>query len=208
MTDEIMAFAGRKTNAEAIRDCVRLGYIGETDDIIDLTYGLGRFWTLTGELPRLQRADLDPAKSPDWPDGLDATNTGLSSASFDVAVIDPPYKLNGTSDMGGPATSDSDYGVAGDYHSREARHDLMFRMLIEGIRLVRPKGFVLYKCQAQVNGGKVRWQPNMIANWATERGMEHVDELYVEGYRPQPPGRAQKTARRNYSTLLILKRKR
>ena len=200
---EILAFSGRKTNAEAIEDCAKLGYIGPGDLTIDLTYGLGRFWT-RWKPDELHCADLNPDKSPDFPDGLDATATGFLDSCYDVVVVDPPYKLNGKSGQGGPASSDADYGVDGDYMPVGARMNLMRNMLTEANRIVKPGGVVLYKCQAQVVSGNVMWQDRVMAQHAEHVGMRHIDSLFVEGVRAQPSGRRQIHARRNYSTLLVL----
>jgi len=207
LSDEILAFAGRKTNAEVIRDCATLGYLLADWDTIDLTYGYGRFWALWRPDPEhFSRGDLNPNKSPDYPDGLNATDTKLPSRSWDAVVIDPPYKFNGTSGQGGPASSDESYGVDGDYVTPSQRLGLMTAMMVEGHRILRPNGFMLYKCQAQVVSGKVIWQDRIMAERAEGLGMRHVDTLYVEGHRPQPSGRRQVHARQNYSTMLILKK--
>lgn len=208
---EILAFAGRRTNAEAINDAATLGYLKPSDSIIDLTYGLGRFWTTWQPDPaqggRLWRADLDADRSLDFPDGLDATSTFLADRTYDAVVVDPPYKLNGRSEQGGPAGSDVDYGVGGEYRSRDDRHELMLAMLDEAHRIAKRGGYILYKCQDQVNGGRTRHQERMIANRAEDLGAWHLTTLFVEGMRPQPDGRAQKTPRNNFSSLLVIQRK-
>lgn len=207
MAEEINVFAGRRTNAEAIRDLATLGYLKPEDRVIDLTYGLGRFWNLwTPE--SLVRADLDPERSPDVPGGLDAKATGYADGSFDVTVVDPPYKLNGQSEQGGPASSDVDYGVGGEYRSAKEKHWLMLAMLDEAHRITSPKGYILFKCQDQVAGGRTRHQERMVANHAEDKlGAWHLTTLFVEGARSQPSDRPQKTPRNNFSSLLVIQRK-
>lgn len=205
---EILAFAGRRTNAEAIRDLAALGYLKPDDGIIDLTYGLGRFWTLwQPKENRLKRADLNPELSPDFELGLDATDTNFPDQLWDVVVVDPPYKLNGTSEGRGPSASDVDYGVDGDYHSVASKHHLMLAMLTEAHRIVKRNGYIIYKCQDQVNGGRTRQQERMIANAAEELGAWHLTTLFVEGARAQPSHRPQKTPRNNFSSMLVIQRK-
>lgn len=46
----------------------------------------------------------------------------------------------------------------------------------------------------------------MLEKVAADRCCKLVDELHVRGYRQQPPGRSQKHARRDYSTLLVFKK--
>jgi len=204
---EIMSFSGRRTNAEAIRDAAVLGYIKADRPTIDVTYGYGKFWTLwEPNADVFLRGDLNPAKSPDFPDGLDATNTGLESGRFHSTIIDAAYQLNGTSTGAGPSAKDEAYGVEGEYRPVKQVHQLMEDMLVEGHRITERGGHILFKCQAQNNAGRVRWQDRMFADFAErELGMWHVGTLFVEGWRAQP--REQRTARMNYSSLLILQRK-
>ena len=67
---------------------------------------------------------------------------------------------------------------------------------------------LLIKCQDQVVSGAVRWQTRIFADHAEAQGFQLVDALHVQGSRPQPDGRRQVHARRDYSTLLVLERHR
>jgi hypothetical protein len=118
---------------------------------------------------------------------------------FDAVTFDPPFKLNGTP----TASVDQRYGVDV-YRSREQRHDLILAGITECARVARR--VLLVKCQDQVNGGKIRWQTRLFADHAEAQGFELVERFDMLGYRPQPPGRTQQHARRNYSTLLVLER--
>lgn len=102
------------------------------------------------------------------------------------------------------AAVDERYGVDA-YASREDRHDLIRAGMKECTRVLAPGGSLLVKCQDQVNGGRVRWQTIEFANYGVELGLELVDMLHMLGGRPQPPGRRQEHARRNYSTLLVFR---
>lgn len=201
--DSIKAFGARRSNAEAILDCRKLGFWTEEDLILDMTYGKGRFWKITGEPPHLWRGDLNPRRSPDFPEGLDATNTGLEDRSVEVAVCDPPYKLNGTPSGGGPASSDEDYGVEGT-RTMAQRHELMTAMCIEACRIANRR--VIYKCQTQVCSGRKRNQVKMILDTAEAHGFRFEDELFVEGHREQPSGRKQRHAHQDFSSMLVLRR--
>lgn len=72
--------------------------------------------------------------------------------------------------------------------------------------VLKPGGMLLVKCQDQVCSGKVRWQTIEFAGHAVELGSRLVDQLHLPSYRPQPAGRRQIHARRNYSTLLVLRK--
>ncbi len=197
----VLAFdTERRTNAELILDCSDLGYIKDTDRILDPTYGLGNWWKLWHPYQGcLLRHDLDPAKAPDGP--MDFTALAYRDRSFDVVAYDPPYKLNGT-----PTEAvDAAYGVH-EPRTVDQRLTLMFAGLIEAIRVVRVGGLVLAKCQDMVVSGRKVWQTRLMAAHAAQHGCRVVDELHVSSYRPQPAGRRQVHAASNYSTLLVLKR--
>lgn len=197
----VMAISSAKNNAELIVECRDLGYLHDDMIVWDPTFGLGRFWTKWR--PRhLVATDLDPAKSPDWPDGVDFTNSGFADGDFHAVVFDPPYKLNGT---GGSHASDAGYGVANSMRWQD-RHQLIRDGITECVRVLRPGGMLLVKCQDQVCSGQVRWQTREFADHAERLGCRLVDQLHLVGHRPQPPGRRQVHARRNYSTLLVLRR--
>lgn len=193
---EVRAIGDRTNNAQLMADCARLGYLD--GPVLDLTYGLGRFWNdhcpealITNDLNRDTAADhhFDFTKTP-WPDDYAYT-----------VVLDPPYKLNGT---GGSHPSDAGYGVA-DNLSVEDRMHLITRGCAEALRLA--DRFVLIKCQDQVVSGRVYWQTLEIIETMRARSPFKPnrlrDMLHVQGYRPQPPGRRQVHARRDYSTLLV-----
>lgn len=205
--DAVLAIGSHRNNAELIAACARLGYLTDDGPTWDGTYGLGRFWTLWQ--PRhLCRTDADPRRSPDCLGGLDATASGWIDAAWRHVVLDPPYKLNGTSTGRGGAACDDDYGVGGPYTTVQGRLDLMAAMLTEAARVLAPKGTLLYKCQDQVVSGRVVWQTHLMAAHAATVGLRLVDQLHLVSYRAQPPGRRQLHARRNYSTLLVFRKDR
>ncbi len=100
----ILAAGGYANNAELIVACRTLGYLDDHTPTWDGTYRHGRFWTLW-QPQQLHRTDLDPAHSPDHPGGLDATTTPYPDGHWARIVLDPPYKLNGTSTGQGAATA-------------------------------------------------------------------------------------------------------
>jgi len=127
---------------------------------------------------------------------------GSRAGSVDVVVFDPPYKLNGTSTGLGPSAADARYGVSGAYASVAERHALILDGVAEATRVARRR--VLVKVQDQVCSGRVWWQTRLVADHGESLGCRLVDQLHVPGHRPQPGGRRQVHARRNYSTLLVL----
>lgn len=188
-----------KSNAELIVACRDLGYLSDRGITLDPTYGLGRFWTIR-KPKRLRAHDLDPKRAPDGP--MDFTHLSYPSDMFQHVVFDPPYKLNGT---GGSVTSDEAYGVANSMRWQDRMH-LCFKGIDECARVTAQGGTLLIKCQDQVCSGAVRWQTLEFAAHARMRGCELIDMLHLISYRPQPEGRSQKHARRNYSTLLVTRK--
>lgn len=195
-----------RTNSQLLADCQTLGYLPrDLAFALDCTFGLGGMWRGWEEraVARLTKTDLEPR-------GVDVQRASFTELPFDdgtfaSVVFDPPYKLNGTSTGKGPAASDDRYGVT-EYRSVHEKHTLIIDGIAECARVLAPSGFLLLKCQDQVCSGRVHWQTRIFADYAERmHDMRLVDSLLVPGMRKQPEGRSQKHARRNYSTLLILK---
>lgn len=199
MTGPVMAYGSWATNAELIVDVVRLGYLRPEWVTWDATFGEGTFWRLWRP-DSLIGTDLDPAKSDKILGPVDFTNAPWKDRSFDCVVLDAPYKLNGKPDP----VVDTRYGV----HERRSR-DQRLTLLVDGVAecaRVVDEGFLLVKCMDQVEGGKVRWQTDLVTEKAKACGLGKVDRFDIASYRPQPSGRSQIHARRNASTLLVFKR--
>lgn len=195
MSAEILAFAPARTNAELIEQVAQLGYI--TGRTLDLTYGVhGGFWA-RWRPAELVTNDLYGAVECDHHE--DFCRTGFEMGSFETVVFDPPYKLNGTP---GLAEMDGRFGV-GERATRRDRMASIVQGTVEACRL--SSRWVLVKCKDQVNGGRVRWQRDIVtqAAWAME--FEKVDDLPLEAHVPQPGNRSQQHAARNFSSLLIFK---
>jgi hypothetical protein len=199
---DVMAIGAWRNNAELIADMPRLGYLQDEWVTLDPTYGLGRFWTRWR--PRsLIKSDLHATN--DNVSQWDFTCLPMADGSVDAVTLDPPYKLNGTSTGRGASAADERYGVT-EYASQGDRHALIRDGITECVRVLKVGGTLLVKCQDQVCGGRVRWQTREFADHAESLGCRLVDMLHIQSYRPQPPGRRQQHARRNYSTMLVLRR--
>lgn len=194
----IFANGDWKNNGELIADAASL-YIEDDWVVCDPTYGLGKFYTIWQ--PRtLIASDIDLERSPVG-FSVDFRRMPWVDGTFDAVIFDPPYKLNGR-----PTESkDERYGVHVRTDWRD-RYQLIFDGIDECMRVLRPKGILMVKCQDQVCGGKVRFQTLDFSNHAISRGAELIDSFNIKSYRPQPKGRSQKHARRNYSTLLVFRK--
>lgn len=195
----VLAVDAWKSNAHLIADVAALGYLRDDWLTLDSTYGRGAFWTLYRP-HRLVSGDMSKGQ-PDV--RFDYRHLPFADCTFDAVVYDPPFKLNGTSSK----TSDVDerYGVE-EADTRENRLASILSGAEDNIRVTKHKGMFLVKCQNQVNGGKVRWQTDMLTALAYDLGCEKVDEFHALNYRPQPEGRSQQHARRNYSTLMVFRK--
>lgn len=83
MNGPILAATKWRSNAELIRDVVRLGYLREDSVTLDATFGRGIWWKLWRPNILITH-DIRQ-------DGVDFRNLPESDNTFDVAVFDPPY---------------------------------------------------------------------------------------------------------------------
>lgn len=204
MTAEVFAIGLRRSNAQLIADLATLGWLRDTDEILDPTFGAGKWWVhwkpWQGEVVT---SDANPRW--DFVLPLNFLNLPFDDRRFDVVAFDPPYKLNGTPGKTGPASLDKAYGVDGEeYFDWKERYQICCDGAQECARVA--KRILLVKCMDQVCSGAVRWQSRDFADAAMQCGFRLADMLHVRGYRPQPKGRSQVHARRDYSTMLVLER--
>lgn len=201
MTDILAFDPARTTNARLMVDCARLGYL--VDVVVDVTYNAGRFWR-EHPAPAL-RFDIDPQWDAQVADFRDLP---LERESVATVVLDPPYKLNGTSTGIGPSALDHGYGVAGAYSSVDTTHNLIRAGIDEAWRVLAPGGLLLLKCQAQQNAARMNDQPGMFAQYAIDTGHWHDEDRLHVVTTPRKQPRAQCSARANYSTLVVLRARR
>ncbi len=197
----VFAISKAKNNAELIEECAQLGYLHKDWVTLDPTWGDGRFWA--NWMPdTLIPLDLDRSKSPS---GLAVDFRDIRwkpKGGYDAVVFDPPYKYSGTPALG---KFDERYGIQ-KYQRWQDREQMILDGISECVRVLRPRGFLLVKCQDQVSSGEVRWQTFTFTKHAESRGCRLVDHFLLPSYRPQPKGTSQKHARRNYSSLLVLQK--
>jgi hypothetical protein len=143
--------------------------------------------------------DLDPRRGVTVAD-LGALPLGDNSAGS--LVLDPPYKLGGTPTSNHAGGMDDRYGIDRSWKPADVMA-LYLAGMTEAARVVRPGGFVLVKCQDQISSGRLHLQTFDVLQTALLLDLEVVDMLHLVGGRPQPAGRRQVHARRNYSTLIV-----
>lgn len=195
----ILAASSWPTNAELIADVARLGWLTEDGITLDPTYGKGNWWTrwrprtlITHDLA-IDAVDFRALPEPD--------------CSFDQITYDPPYIAPG----GRAKSTIPDFNERYGLHSTPRRPDDLQAYINEGLaemaRVLRPGGTVVVKCCDYINGGSFWAGTHHTLTFAIERGLVLVDRLEHVGHPgPQPERERQVHARRNLSTLLVLKR--
>lgn len=189
---EVLAIGQWRNNAELIADVAQLGYLDGI--VLDATFGEGSFWKAWTPHELYTNDLYKPADS-----AHDYRAFPFSDALFDAVVFDPPYRMSGRRDRG---EFDQRFGLTEYRGNDEILSDLVDGA-VECYRVCRR--YLLVKCQDQVNGGRVRWQTDLITSAVEGVGGRKIDrfDFTSRSVRPQPSGRRQLTARRNHSTLLV-----
>lgn len=202
----VLAAKAWPTNAHLIADVAKLGYLRKHDVVLDPTWGDGVWWK---------------AWSPTWlispREGTDFRHLPYDDDAFDAVAYDPPYVCPGGRVTSGIKGMYRRYGILDAPRTPAELQELMDDGLAECARLVYPSarramsadqnGVILMKCQDYVSGGKL-WPGTYLTLKAAERlGLVLEDRFeFLGGIRPQPGGRVQRHARRNLSTLLVLRK--
>lgn len=158
-------------NADLIAEVARL-YAAGDPKIADLTYGKGVFWR---KCPELNVTGSDLITVPDRP--YDFTATPYDDASFDIAVLDPPYIHSP-----GNHQTDSRYQNRATTKGmlwRDLREQLYIPGMKEAMRIVKPNGGQVWvKCKDQVQSGMQRWCHVELCHDALELGL-YPRDLFI-----------------------------
>lgn len=194
----VLAASKWRTNAELIVDVVRLGHIGATDVVLDPTYGRGVWWK-AWRPDHLVTHDIVL-------DGVDFRHLPEPADLFDVVAFDPPYVS-----VGGRATTTIPdmhhrFGLTDAPHTPAGVQEQINDGLSEALRVLRPRGICLVKCKDYVSSGRLWLGTHHTVAHALSIGFEPVDKLeHIGSPGPQPTGRRVVHARRNLSTLFVLR---
>jgi tRNA G10 N-methylase Trm11 len=188
------------SNAELIADCALLGYVRNTDHVLDPTFGRGVWWKLFRPYSLTTHNRNE--------DGVDFRNLPHDTGVFDVVAYDPPYVSVGGRESSGIKEMHGRYGMEDAPNSPAALQDLINEGLHEVHRVLKPRGVALVKCQDYISSGKLWLGTHRTLTYALdELGFTCVDRLeHITSPRPQPANRRQVHARRNLSTLFVLRK--
>jgi hypothetical protein len=188
----------RRTNAQALAELAELGWLTDTDEVLDLTIGSNAGFWKRYRPPCLVTNDHDVSIDADL--HLDGTRTGLPDDWCDVAAWDPPYGYRGTSTF----TTDGQYGIA-TYSSSKAIDDRLAAGAAEAVRISRR--LTLVKCQDSNVASAFHDQTAIATRALTDAGADVIGKLHVNGGRAQPAGKSQLNPWGYWSTLLIARKR-
>lgn len=220
----ILAATEWPSNAELIADCHRLGYLRDSDHVLDPTYENGTWWNQwrPEKLTACHRAS----------DGSDFRHLPFPDGTFDAIAFDPPYVCPGGRKTSTIKDFHARYGMAeGSYDDPDFTNPAELQQIInDGLtemhRLVIPavrrkyepakpgaNGVVLVKCKDYIWSGYYWPGAHYTAQHAIQLGFVIEDRFeFLSDPGPQPTvnpdgsPRRQVHARRNLSTLLVLRR--
>lgn len=172
--------------------------------VADVTYGQGVFWTHV-ERGRYQLLASDLA------DGIDCRHLPHADSSIDAVVLDPPFMHS----PGG--TAYQTHGAHEAFYRNNATeapegtryHEAVVRLYVEAaretLRVLRPRGILIVKCQDTVCAGRLHLTHVELIQELSKLGFRLLD-LFLLVARNAPTVsrlRKQRTGRRNYSCFLV-----
>lgn len=176
-----------------IKDAARL-YFNVGDRIADVTYGKGAFWReIDHALYNFSFSDLKL-------NNIDFRNLPYDDEVFDHTVIDPPY-----------ARIQLLQGMVDCYKTtRHVKHTDIIELYESGLkelkRVTKPGGFILCKCQDEIEGGRQKYSHIEIFNIANELGLYAKDLFVLKNTRNPKHNYPQKHARKNHSYLWVFQK--
>lgn len=206
-TNDLIFSAVTGTNADLFPQILKL-YVEPGARIADTTYGEGVFWKNVPE--RLYKVYVTDLYS-----GVDARELHYGDASMDCMVFDPPYMH---SEGGGAHAEHQEFDAyyRNDARSREpsasgghaAVIELYDKAAREALRVLRPGGIYIVKCQDEVYACKQRLTHVELLNVYEKMGFV-AEDLFVL-VRTGRPGVSrmlkQQHARKLHSYALVLRK--
>lgn len=166
---------------------------------LDPTYSKGVFYKNVPE-PQL-KFDLNPQREDVRQ--ADCRDLPLNNESINSLVFDPPFIIR----KGGKQNSI----IQNRFSSMENYKDLYKfyeESLEEFYRILKPKGFLIFKCQDMFNNGKQRWSHIIILQLAEKLGF-YAEDLFIllaKSRLMSPNMFNQKHSRKFHSYFWVLKK--
>lgn len=201
-----LVFSAHVAHNDVIFPLVLSLYVRPGSTIADVTYGKGVFWK------KVQK-DAYTLKATDLKTGTNCKKLPYEDATIDCVVFDPPYMHTpgGTAHQGHQnferyyANNGSDNPTV-KYH--EAVLDLYYKGAREALRVLKPTGILIVKCQDEVCANRQRLTHVEIINELSSFGYL-VEDLFV-AVRKNKPGVSrilkQSHARKNHSYFLVFRK--
>lgn len=207
-TSDLVFSADVATNADVFEQVLRL-HVPRGARVADVTYGQGVFWRNVPKRDyRLLASDLQT--------GVDCRSLPYDDRALDCVVLDPPYMeglfRRSKAHLAGAGTHAAfrEYYSNGEetpngpkYH--EAVLDLYFRSGREALRVLKPEGVLIVKCQDEVSANAQRLTHVEIINEYERIGF-YTKDLFVVVRTNRPVvsrTKGQVHARKNHSYFLV-----
>jgi hypothetical protein len=204
-TNDLVFTSHVGNNSDIFPEVLRL-YVPNGSRIADVTYGRGVFWkNIPAKRFRLHPSDLST--------GIDCRHLPYANDSMDCVVLDPPYMhtpggtahANHQNYEGYYRNNGTGNGTGEKYH--EAVLALYYKASAEALRVLRPEGVFIVKCQDEVCANKQRLTHVELINECWRLGFI-VEDVFVLT-RTNKPGVSrvlrQVHARKNHSYFLVFR---
>lgn len=208
-TSNVVMSAFVSGNADVFPQILDL-HVPDGAKIADVTYGGGVFWRQV-DLSRYELLATDLA------DGVDCRALPYENDSLDALVLDPPYMEGLLRNNANHKAGAGSHAAFREYYSNgnetneggpkwhAAVSDLYYRAGDEAVRVLKPKGVMIVKCQDEVSANR-QWLTHVeIINYYETLGFYCKDLFVIVRQNKAGMSRVLKQvhARKNHSYFLV-----